>query len=120
MGRPYTEGSATEAELKAEVERLKLLAGLGQEIKVVWRPCLDSSLSGEVRGNDLIIYETDEKEALKTLRHEFIDFIVSQAVEPYKEVANILVKQLNKNAYQNKEFVVEALCRLMFEGGEHN
>jgi len=66
-----------------------------------------------VRGKVVFIYERDCEETVKTLRHELIDYLVSQAIEPYREVTNRLIKMINEDAYKRKEKVVEALSRLI-------
>ena len=45
-----------------------------------------SDVAGEVRGKRIFIYKSDLEEALATLRHEFIDYLVAQAIIPYKEI----------------------------------
>jgi hypothetical protein len=97
-----------------ELERLKTLSGIGSDLRVIWTPSINNPLSGEVLG-DLKVYDHNEERALRTLRHEFLDFYISQAVEPYKIVANSLIKLINLDAYKRKERIVEALGRL-FEG----
>jgi hypothetical protein len=98
--------------LEEELNRLKAILGLGYDLIVKWVPDGKSKLSGEVRGNLVYIYEEEEEEAVETLRHEFIDFCISQVVEPYKDVTNLLIKKINKDAYLQKEKLVEALKRL--------
>jgi hypothetical protein len=61
----------------------------------------------------IYIYEHNESKSLKTLRHEVIDFLVSQAIEPYKNVINHLIKMINEYAYKQKEKIVEALSNLI-------
>jgi hypothetical protein len=102
-----------EAELSAELERLKRFCGLGFELKVVWEPRPDGALSGEVKNNVIHVYDVEEEKALETLRHEFLDYCVSQAIEPYKEVTNRLIRMINDNAYRRKERIVEALVKLL-------
>lgn len=99
--------------LQEELERLKARSGVGRDLKVVWRPRARSGLSGEVKGGTVYVYERDEGEAVKVLRHEFIDYVVSQAIEPYRSVANRLVQLVNEMCYKRKEEVVEALLRLL-------
>ena len=70
---------------------------------------------GGVRGKDILIYEESEDKALDTLRHEFLDYYISQAIEPYKEVTNWLIKMINGGAYKRKERVIEALAKLLIE-----
>jgi len=102
------------AGLEIELERLQCLSGLGLDLKVVWEPNQEKSLSGEVKGRSIHIYEVSEEKAAEVLRHEFFDFCISQAIEPYRTITNKLLKLLNEEAYKRKERIVEAL-RLMFE-----
>jgi len=101
------------ARLEGELERLKERVGAGHELRVVWSPNSDSKLSGEVKGDVVYIYEPDEVRAVDALRHEFIDYLVSQAIEPYRSVTNKLILLLNEVAYKKKEEVVETLVKLL-------
>jgi len=94
--------------LENELERLKRLLRMGYELKVVWLPN-NSSLSGEVKGETIFIYEEDFDKALETLRHEFLDYAISKVIEPYREIANRLIMLLNEEAYRRKEKLVEKL-----------
>lgn len=105
----------TDTKLEEELERLRRLSGLGQGLKVVWKPSPDKPLSGEVKGDTIYVYEVDEGRALEVLRHEFLDYCISQAIEPYRMVTNKLIKLINEEAYNRKERIVEALNRLLFE-----
>ena len=103
----------TQRMLVKELEKIQQKLGLGLDLRVVWMPDFDVSLSGEVKGKDIFIYEKQEDRALNTLRHEVLDYYISQAIEPYKEVTNKLIKMINEDAYKRKEKVVEALTRIM-------
>jgi hypothetical protein len=107
------EESNLQIKLEKELERLKKKANYGYELKVVWLPNYSSKLSGEVKNGTIYIYESNENEAVKTLRHEFIDYVVSQAIELYKLVINKLIQLLNETAYERKEKVVETLVKLL-------
>jgi hypothetical protein len=100
------------SKLEAELERLKHLLRLGYHLKVKWIPN-NGKLSGEVKGDCIYIYEEQEEQALETLRHEFLDYAISQVIEPYKEVTNRLISMINEDAYKRKERLVEAICQLM-------
>ena len=106
----------SDTRLREELERLKRLSGMGLDLNLVWAPDPRGALSGEVKGSTIFVYESDEEEATETLRHEFLDHCVSQAIDPYRRVTNSLIKLLNENAYKRKEQIVEALSRLTFEG----
>jgi len=99
--------------LEGELERLKGRLGAGHELAVVWSPSSDSKLSGEVKDGVIHIYEPEGDRAVEALRHEFIDHLVGQAIEPYRSVANKLIQLLNEAAYRKKEEVVEALAKLL-------
>jgi len=105
------------AKLTEELRKLQRLLNHGHNLKVVWTPRKDSTLDGEVRGSIIHIYNETLDEGLKTLRHEFLDYIISGAIEPYKEVTNSLIALLNKQAYGRKEKLVENLANLLSQCG---
>jgi hypothetical protein len=99
--------------LEEELERIQRKLKLGLDLKVVWTPNPDSSLSGEIKSGKILIYDESEGKALETLRHEILDFCISEAIEPYRQVTNRLIKMMNEDAYKRKEKIVEALTRLV-------
>jgi hypothetical protein len=99
--------------LEDELERLKKRFKVGYELKVVWSPNNSGNLAGEVKGETIYIYDESEKEALKTLRHEFLDYAISKLIEPYKNVTNKLIMLMNEEAYKHKEKFIEALVELI-------
>ncbi len=104
-----------EHRLQEELEHLKRTTGLGTGLNVIWVPDSLNPLSGEVKDSTIYIYEKNERGALDTLHHEFLDYCVSQAIQPYREVANTLMKLLNEHAYKRKEAIVEGLSKLSLE-----
>jgi len=109
-----------EVRLNAELERLKKLFGLAYNLIVIWEPSKTRcnagdtpQLSGQVLGDTIYIYELDEEKAVETLRHEFLDYCISQAIQPYKEVTNRLIRMINDDVYRRKEKIVEALVKLL-------
>lgn len=103
-----------EPRLREELENLKRKTGLGFGLSLIWAPDSLNPLSGEVKGSTVYIYNESERKALDTLQHEFLDYCVSEAIQPYREVANILMKLLNESAYKRKEEIVEGLRKLTF------
>jgi len=79
----------------------------------VWLPDSHSKLSGEVKGDQIRVYEVDEEKALETLKHEFLDYLISKSAEPYEKVTNLLIKMVNDEGYARKEKLVEALSQLL-------
>jgi hypothetical protein len=99
--------------LENELERLKKRLKIGYELKVVWSPNNGGNLAGEVKDETIYIYDESEKEALKTLRHEFLDYAISKLIEPYKNVTNKLIMLMNEETYKHKEKFIEALVELI-------
>jgi len=104
-----------EKRLQKELESLKRKLGLGHELTVKWLPNRDKKLYGEVKENCIYVYAETEEEAIKTVRHEFFDYAISQVLQPYKEVANKLIQFINEEVYKRKEKLVEALSQLCEE-----
>lgn len=103
-----------EPRLRENLENLKRTTGLGSGLSLIWAPNSLNPLSGEVKASTVYIYEENERRALDTLHHEFLDYCVGQAIQPYREVANTLMKLLNEYAYKRKEEIVEGLRKLTF------
>ncbi|MEM1558388.1 MAG: hypothetical protein QXG12_07335 [Thermoproteota archaeon] len=106
-------GSSIQKALQLELEKLKRKTGMGQGLKVEWLPNRDLSLSGEVKHKTIYVYEENEVKAIETLRHEFIDYLLSQAIEPHRSIANKLIQLLNEIAYRKKEEIVKAILKLL-------
>jgi hypothetical protein len=86
---------------------------MGYELKVRWIPNNNSKLSGKVKGEIVYVYDDEEELALETLKHEFIDYVISKVIEPYKQVTNKLVSLINEEAYKRKEKLVETFKELI-------
>jgi len=99
--------------LSKELERLKRKLGLGYELTVEWLPGGKVEICGEVKGGCIYLYEEDEESALETLKHEFLDYLVSKSIEPFEKVANLLIKMVNDEGYARKEKLVEILAALV-------
>ncbi|RSN75988.1 hypothetical protein [Candidatus Methanodesulfokora washburnensis] len=102
-----------EEKLKNELKALKRKAEITDDLEVIWAPDADRKLSGEVKGKTIYIYESEEEKAVNTLIHEFIDFLVSRALEPYVSLVNAMIKLLNDIAYRRKEETIETIVRLL-------
>ncbi len=92
---------------------MKELFKSGYELEVVYNPDPGSRLSGEVKGEIIYIYEEDEERAINTLKHEFLDYLISSVTEPYRLVVNVFIRTLNEIAYDRKEEFIEKLVKLL-------
>jgi len=107
-----------QAKLRKELDRLKKMANLGFELEVVWLPGVikfsreDKALRGEVLGNKIILYDEDLDDAKETLKHEFIEYLMDQAVKPYRNLVNNWISFFQDQAYSEREKTVKALTNL--------
>jgi len=99
--------------LELELIRLKRSLKLNDDLELCWLPNGGrGGLSGEVKNRIVFVYDAEYDKALRTLRHEVVDYLVSHAIEPYKLIANKLILLWNEEAYKTKEDLVERLCNL--------
>lgn len=109
----------TSEALKRELKRLQQSTGLGHELSVIWLPDHKHSskegkpLKGQVKNNLISIYLSELSEALETLKHEFIEYLFSQAIQPYVDTINLLNSRLELEAYLKRETIVKALTNLL-------
>jgi hypothetical protein len=124
--------------LSRDLAELQKLFQWGEELSLEWHPHASSQLEGEAVGNTLRVYSRTRAEAARTLRHEFLDSLVTVAIEPYAKMAdlvrilswlrlrgrarahkeweealNLLLKESENEAYRKKEIVVEKLSRML-------
>jgi hypothetical protein len=112
---------SVEARLRRELQRLQQRTRLGLELdKVLWLPSkkvlnpAGKPLAGEVKGKTIYVYEEDAGEALKTLKHEFFDYVISHRLEkPYKEFINRLIGLFEAEMYRRKEELIDRLSELV-------
>lgn len=100
--------------LAAELDRLQKITGNNsKQFDLIWSPQSDSDIEGKVEGNTITIYSENIADAIDTLQHEFVDYIISQAMRPYVNLVNSLMSIITKDAYETKEDTVESLLRLI-------
>ena len=99
--------------LASELNRLQKITGNNDKFDLVWSPQSDSDIEGKVEGNAITIYSEDIAGAIDTLQHEFVDYVISQAIKPYVKMVNSLMSIITKEAYEIKEDAVESMLRLM-------
>ncbi len=113
-----SEAISLERELAEELERLKGKVGMGYELQVRWLPAHkkmrdERELRGEVKGSLILIYDKELEDAIETLRHEFIEWVLDQINEPYRRLVNLLIKSIEIDAYLKREFVAKRLEKLL-------
>lgn len=107
--------------LKEELARLKRLIPFEEELTLYWRPRSHGEISGEVIGNTIFIYEENLQEAVKTLKHEYLDCLLTRKlVDPLIALINTLIKMRAQEIYKRKERIVDTLSKLIANRREHD
>lgn len=72
-------------------------------------------LAGKVVNRDVIeVYDEHEADALATLAHEFVEYVVArELVSPYQNLVNGLISAIEREAYHRRERVVENLVNVL-------
>ncbi|MGI0070264.1 MAG: hypothetical protein ACREA3_05195 [Nitrosotalea sp.] len=99
--------------LEEELAWLRAVSGKGKELQVRWIPDINSTKEGEVCGRTVYIYSETIDKAVQTLRHEFLDYLVCNTIEPYQELVNALLAVLSEKAYRRKEEVIESILKIL-------
>lgn len=106
--------------LNKELGDMVSATGLGSNFKICYAPLKNSALEGEVKDNTIWIYCLSEEKAIQTLRHEFVDWLIVEAIKPYEQLVNLqraalnaIFRHLQEQSYYQKENVVEALLKLI-------
>ena len=104
----------TEMRLKSELEKLKELLDYGDQLKVKWIPNKSSSVFGEVKGDSILVYVEGEEEAVRCVRHEFVDYcITEQIVKPLLKYINLQKSLIEDLIYDRKEKLVNKILNLI-------
>lgn len=98
--------------LEEELNRIQG-RGLACDMKVKWVPEPKSDRHGEVKNGVVYVYDLIENVAIKTLKHEVIDYHITTVLSPLVGLINILIKCRENDAYQEKERLVDRLSNLI-------
>ena len=77
------------------MEKLKQEFDYGLNLRVKWIPDGDQDKHGEIIGETIYVYNADLEGALKTLKHEYLDYVLtSEAIKPLTRIINFFLKEL--------------------------
>ncbi len=100
--------------LGRELDRLLQRLGLADQLQVKWLPDGKADLSGEVVGSTVYVYEKEPSQALDTLRHEVVEYLlVKHHEEDYVTMINALVDVFNQVMMKRREQLVDRLSRIL-------
>jgi len=100
--------------LQIEFRRLQKLVPAEEVMHVQWNPWKRTDLSGEVKGDTIFIYDDNIGKALVTLRHEYLDCLLTRRlVDPLVTMVNALTKIRENEIYRGKERIVNLLSAVI-------
>jgi len=100
--------------LRSELGRLKSVTGLGHNLEVSWFPDEASDKHGEVKGDIFFIYDSDAATAIRTLKHEFLDYLIThEIIDPLVRQINSQKRLIESLVYERKEIIVERFIDLL-------
>jgi|GEM_PF-2274575 len=115
------EGEIFSRKLFEEFRRLQRLLNHGHDLKVKWIPKVKRlekdgkyRVCGEIIGKTIYIYDKDEKEAIKTLRHEIIEHLLYTYERNYVEFINCIIKFFNEIQRRKREDLVEKMINVLY------
>lgn len=91
----------------------RCLDQLGIQLKVLWKPDKSKSVHGEIRGNIIVLYDSDACEAWSTLTHEITEYKLQNVTRPYRLMVNSLIEALEKSIYAEKEQFIDFLPKII-------
>ena len=81
MHFPIDRSLDLQRELEKALKELKKVVRQGYELRAVWIPKGNCTVSGEVKGRYIYVYDENGKVALETLKHKFIDHMISRVAD---------------------------------------
>lgn len=89
------------------------LCRLGVNLNVKWQPDCSKSVHGEIKGNVILLYDSNEAEAWLTFTHEITEYKLQNVTRPYRLMINSLIDALEKSVYAEKEQFIDFLPKMM-------
>ena len=95
--------------LEEELERLKARVGLAGHLNVIWDPkeVPRGGESGTVKGSTIIIYDSDIDVALNTLKHEYVEYILTEEF--------FIPRLFEAKAHSRVDSLIEIISKLIFK-----
>ena len=99
--------------LERELARLERIIPCEEHLTVRWSPQHESKVSGEVLGNTILVYSETVQEAVETVRHEYLDCLLTrEIIDPLIVMVNAFIKLKERDIYEEKERIVTCLLKL--------
>lgn len=89
------------------------LCRLGVNLNVIWKPDSSKSAHGEIKGNVIFLYDSNESEVWRTFTHEVTEYKLQNVTRPYRLMINSLIEALEKSVYAEKEQFIDFLPKMI-------
>ena len=119
MARTRMQGDYSfQRSLEDQIWLLQQRTGVANQVKVKWLPGTiiirnGRRLAEEVRGNTILVYAENRREAEELARHGFVEWLLNQHTKPYRNLINKLITLFEDLQYENKERIVDMLTNLL-------
>jgi hypothetical protein len=89
------------------------LCRLGLNLNVRWQPDYSKSVHGEIKGNVIFLYDSEESEVWLTFTHEVTEYKLQNVTRPYRLMINSLIEAFEKSVYAEKEQFIDFLPKMI-------
>lgn len=95
--------------LQEKFLEVKKKLDIRDDLTLAWMPGGSTELQGEIRDKTVYVYDKEYDDAVGTLKHELIEYLVAKTQVPYRELLKKLMEYFNTKAYMEREKVVEQI-----------
>jgi hypothetical protein len=105
--------------LDDELKMLQIHAGMGSGVTVEWQPGVadydtdEGKLAEIVRGNTIFVFSSSLGDAIKLVRHGFLEWILNQHARLNLRLINQLISLYEQQQYERKEKTIDALLKML-------
>jgi Ni,Fe-hydrogenase maturation factor len=88
------------------------LETLNLPLKVMWIPCSNKAVHGEIKQGTIFIYDENKEDAIETFQHELYEYKFKEVTRLHMTMVNALLEVLQKEIYNRKESFFDSLPSL--------
>ena len=90
----------------------EVLEALNLPLKVIWAPCSNQKIHGEIKQGTIFIYDENKEDAIETFQHELYEYKFKEVTRLHMAMVNALLEVLQKEIYNRKESFFDSLPSL--------
>lgn len=88
-----------------------VLEALNLPLKVIWAPCSNRAVHGEIKQGTIFVYDDNKEDAIETFQHELYEYKFKEVTRLHMAMTNALLEVLQKEIYTRKEAFFDFLPR---------